>query len=68
MLFASLTPLHHMQEPLLKGCEFRVGFTDCIVGALLSVVNEFIAFVEAHVVFRVSCKLGTLFALDIIVS
>ncbi|ABI45860.1 hypothetical protein sync_2178 [Synechococcus sp. CC9311] len=50
MLFTSLTSLHGVQKPFFKRSEFWVGFTNCIVGALLCVVDEFIALVEAHVV------------------
>ena len=48
MLFAGLAPLHRVQEALFKGGEFWIGFTNCIVGALLRVIDELISFVEAH--------------------
>ena len=56
MLLSGLTSLHGVQKAFLKRCEFWVGFTNCIVGALLCVVNEFIALVEAHAIlaFRAS--------------
>ncbi|QNJ26988.1 hypothetical protein SynSYN20_02680 [Synechococcus sp. SYN20] len=48
MLFAGLAPLHRVQEALFKGSEFWIGFTNCIVGALLRIIDELISFVEAH--------------------
>ncbi|WP_245407118.1 MULTISPECIES: hypothetical protein [unclassified Synechococcus] len=50
MLFAGLASLHGVQKPFFKRCEFWVGFTNGIVSALLGVVDEFIALVEAHVI------------------
>ena len=49
MLFAGLTSLHGVQKSLFKRGEFWIGFSNCIVGALLRVIDEFISFVEAHV-------------------
>ena len=50
MLFAGLASLHGVQKTFFKRCEFWVGFANSIVGALLGVVDEFIALVEAHVI------------------
>ncbi len=49
MLFAGLTSLYGVQKAFFKRCEFWIGFSNCIVGALLRVIDEFISFVEAHV-------------------
>ena len=48
MLFAGLTSLHGVQKALFKGGEFWIGFTNCIVSALLCVIDELIPLVEAH--------------------
>ena len=48
MLFAGLTSLHGVQKALFKGGEFWIGFTNCVVGALLRVIDELISLVEAH--------------------
>ena len=68
MLFAGLTSLHGVQKSLFKRGEFWIGFTNCIMGALLCVINELISLVEAHLDLSCSCNLDTLFQLDIIVS
>ena len=49
MLFAGLASLHGVQKTFFKRREFWIGFTNGIVSALLCVIDEFIAFVEAHV-------------------